>query len=251
MKSGKDASSVEPERPYDFFSTPVQNTAYDFRRFTVFNHEEVDDFYGPIEVRQAGNGRGRGLFLTRDVECGELLFAEKCMASSISGNSASPGSQSMTNIFLVSFGTLLKNLINVTFNDSRKNSILSYMSSKRLGGDKSLDSDCIEVNALRSGSALPICPPLSSAMISAIIETNAFTYAIPVEYSQIESDCLHVAMTIPFENGAVTANPKAVSSIMEAVLFGREIDGSRVESVRKVIASMDPEKVSSLPVAHF
>ena len=39
----------------------------------------VENYVGPVEVRYAGN-KGRGLFVTRDVQVGELLFAEKAFA---------------------------------------------------------------------------------------------------------------------------------------------------------------------------
>ncbi|XP_024527316.1 uncharacterized protein LOC112345216 [Selaginella moellendorffii] len=35
---------------------------------------ECADFVGPVEIRMTGDGRGRGVFVTRRVDCGELLL---------------------------------------------------------------------------------------------------------------------------------------------------------------------------------
>jgi tetratricopeptide (TPR) repeat protein len=54
---------------------------YDFVHLPWWPEQQhhVENFFGPIEVRPAGK-KGRGLFVTRAVRAGELLFAEKAIA---------------------------------------------------------------------------------------------------------------------------------------------------------------------------
>jgi hypothetical protein len=47
--------------------------------FTPALQSGMENYYGPVEIRSAGE-KGRGMFVTKDVQIGELLFAEKAFA---------------------------------------------------------------------------------------------------------------------------------------------------------------------------
>jgi ankyrin repeat protein len=47
--------------------------------FDPLHQDDVTDYYGPLDIKSAGC-KGRGLFLIRDVQEGELLLAEKAFA---------------------------------------------------------------------------------------------------------------------------------------------------------------------------
>lgn len=51
---------------------------YDYTTLPYEDQDEIENFYGPIEIKSAGM-KGRGLFVNRDVRMGELLFAEKAI----------------------------------------------------------------------------------------------------------------------------------------------------------------------------
>ena len=44
-------------------------------------HADATNYVGPLEVKMAGKGRGRGLFLTEGVAAGTLLLAEKALVA--------------------------------------------------------------------------------------------------------------------------------------------------------------------------
>lgn len=58
-----------------------KNGVYDYMTlpFNPDQQNEVEDFYGPIEILFA-EGKGRGIFVTRDMFPGELLLVEKAFA---------------------------------------------------------------------------------------------------------------------------------------------------------------------------
>ena len=67
--AGLESTCLQRQGIYDYLTMP----------FTPPLQSRIENYYGPIEVRAAGS-KGRGLFVTRDVKVGELLFAEKAFA---------------------------------------------------------------------------------------------------------------------------------------------------------------------------
>lgn len=66
---------------YDQVASDQKNGKYDYLTlpFHPDKQVEIEDYYGPIEILFS-EGKGRGLFVTRDVIPGELLMVEKAFA---------------------------------------------------------------------------------------------------------------------------------------------------------------------------
>jgi tetratricopeptide (TPR) repeat protein len=146
---------------YDFLTIPL----------VAEQQNSMKNYYGPVEVKFVP-GKGRGLFLTRDVRPGELLFAEKAIAvhekdigvwtTNVETSSATKGSQVM----------LALSLTMAIQRDEQINAQLSTLTF-----DKQSSNLCIpDMDHFREDSFEPV-PVLSAKSVSGIIEFNAFQYS--------------------------------------------------------------------------
>jgi len=136
-----------------------------------FQQDGMENYYGPIEIRDAGK-KGRGLFLTRDVKEGEVLLRESAFAYSyyregniavnLKANCYSDGSQLST----------VTDLVIAATNNATVNTMLSFLSNSKTNA---ISNPTIDM--FRSGINLPPSPQLSAYVIEGIVTMNAFEIA--------------------------------------------------------------------------
>jgi len=148
---------------------------YDFLTFPMkaVDQSREENYYGPIEVRSAGR-KGRGLFVTRDVMPGELLFAEKALVY----GEATNGIDMLAMDFSTDKGesgsqhNALIDLIKRASKDDKLNAQLSCLAYD----NKSSNTVIPIMDAFRTGTFESV-PTLSAGRIKGVMATNCFEFS--------------------------------------------------------------------------
>lgn len=190
IDEGTSESATARSRPADpIKASTISNTdlenqrmgLYDFATlsFDPYNQDHIADYYGPIQVRSAGR-KGRGLFVSRDVAVGELLFAEKAfafrahdedhilMATNYDTRRVNKGSQY----------NLVSDILIKIHEDSHSNSILSYLQTDFNEANDTIPNLNQFLLYHESVSDLPIKPRMSAKQVDGAIYTNAHEFDI-------------------------------------------------------------------------
>jgi len=151
--------------------------------------DRVANYLGPIVIRSAG-AKGRGLFVTRDVKSGELLFVEKaikCMVGdalkgTIATNWATKEGSKGTTFELQTDLTILAN------KDPAVNAQLSY-----LVHDKAAPNTVIpDIDWFRQ-NAFPPVQTISAKRVSGAVALNCFSFAMDPEPTEDERRAMEIA----------------------------------------------------------
>jgi hypothetical protein len=136
--------------------------------YDLFQQDSVDDFYGPIEIRDAGS-KGRGVFLTEDVKEGDLLIVEKAFGFQFNEENMETTVINLKSRTFCSGAqiNLVSELVIAASRNSTVNGILSLLDSGvRVKAPVTYDM-------LRSGR-IPSSPQLSASTIDGIVHINGF-----------------------------------------------------------------------------
>lgn len=167
----------------------MQHAAYDwvslFRRSVTQESErsslmEAADFIGPVKLDWAP-GKGRGLFLTRDVRAGELLIVEKAICVGVEGEKATDYRKSYAFLFprtvvpgiSTASGVAAAQLIA----GARDNPSLSHQLAQLSGGPKSGSLPSLKVPPSEGAwleSKAQVSDQLDLEQFRTIIEVNSY-----------------------------------------------------------------------------
>ena len=177
------------EKAVDTRIREMQHGAYDwlslFRRSMTQRSErryllEAADFIGPVKLEWAP-GKGRGLFLTRDVRAGELLIAEKAIGVGFKGENATDHRNSYGFIFprtmlpanSTTSGVAAAQLIF----GARDNPALSHQLAQLSGGPKSDSLASLRLPPSENAwleSKLQVSDQLNLEQIKTLMEVNSY-----------------------------------------------------------------------------
>lgn len=147
--------------------------------FDSYQQDHVADYYGPIRVGSAGT-RGRGLFITRDVQVGELLFAEKAfafrahdedhvvMATNYETRRINKGSQY----------NLVSDILIKINDDAHANFILSYLQTDCHEAKENIPDIRQFLPEYGNSTNLPHTPIMSTKQVDGSIFTNAHEFDV-------------------------------------------------------------------------
>lgn len=123
LKKNIEAKIQQKQGLYDFYEVHMQS-------LSLKEGEKLDilEYFGPIEINMTSDGRGRGLFASRDIMKGEFILVEKAFVDS--ENSGLDQAMSL------SYARLFKdpndNLVEITVN------LIKKMRSNKLNSIKAL-----------------------------------------------------------------------------------------------------------------
>lgn len=165
--------------------------------FDPFNQNDIENFIGPVEILSS-EGKGRGLFCTKDIQMGELLFADKALIvqfdkdfkTSTINTSDNIDSNSQS-LYTPSQSSLVKHLVDIVQSNPLVNAQLSALASKEKKHVNYIEGDSIpNISLFRSQytqlsditsqvphleRVLPLpCPILDIETIRSITDVNAF-----------------------------------------------------------------------------
>jgi tetratricopeptide (TPR) repeat protein len=143
--------------------------------------DELADYTGPVEVRLCAGSKGRGLFVTRDVHAGELLFAERVFAKAqytgpgnLSSFSFQQGTASQANA--KSHSRACQDLIGQLLRRSRNAPIDNARLAHLCGGPAAGATPSMSL-LLRQCESPPMgIEPCSLAHVIEIVDKNVFAY---------------------------------------------------------------------------
>jgi hypothetical protein len=136
--------------------------------FDPFQQDSVENYYGPLEICDAGS-KGRGVFLTKDVKEGEILLIEKAFGFQFNEENMETA---VINMKLRTFSEgshiALVNELVIATRDSTVNNMLSLLYS---GVSNTCPMPSIDLFKTHNFSSTP---QLSASTIEGIIYNNAF-----------------------------------------------------------------------------
>jgi hypothetical protein len=162
LKAYKHTAAEQQAGRYDFLTLP----------FDAFHQNSITNYYGPIIVGMT-QGKGRGLFTTRDVQAGELLFLEKAFAFRRHSRSHSHSEQGVDpeDSHLDSQTNLISDIVTIIESDPKANAILSYLQT-----DKEVVNRSIPDFQDFRNDEFALKPKLTASEVRGAVETNCFAF---------------------------------------------------------------------------
>lgn len=165
---------------YDYLNLP----------FNPIHQNRVENYFGPIEIRSAKH-KGRGLFVTRDVHVGELLFVEKAFAYRENDKNEILHATNFAKK-VVATGSqfhLTTDMIILANKDSKANTQLSYL----MHDTHTPNSVIPNMNNFRSNTFEEV-PIVSAKEVAGICALNSYSYTFIGEPTMEERK--HMAITL-------------------------------------------------------
>ena len=139
------------------------------QRFKMYVADPTN-LYGPIKIMWA-NGKGRGLFLTEDVEEEQVILREQVFEYGFS----SPPYKSLD--------ILVLKLYNRVIIDGEFNALLATLTD----GMRKMDLPKLEQLTVDASHAIALCPTLTIENIQGIVKLNSFNYYNSDPIAQLSS----------------------------------------------------------------
>jgi hypothetical protein len=218
---------------------------------------DVAEYFGPVEVRVCKDrGKGRGVFLTKDVKAGEILFVERALH--VYCTESVKRDPSCTS-FLSGF---IDDLVQIASTDTRVNSLMSYLVGSAAGKEEEdmPTLALLDINMMRpeESASLPSAPQLSAAQIKSIVNENTLTFRYcrdpPVSMRRSMAHCMkHPIPAEPLSEESQFTYPQPVTPLMKELLSAH----LSPESLSPVISSTiqddmnkaDPSGLTALHLA--
>eukprot|EP01038_Epipyxis_sp_PR26KG_P015582 gene15582-21046_t len=185
---------------------------YNTLPFTPELQSYVNDYYGPIEIRYAGS-KGRGIFVTRDIKIGELLFVEKaiCFRHFSEKCEVIASNFERKSITKESGYKLVSDLVIKAHSNSSINSKLSY-----LFHDKNIPITIIPSMDWFRTNCFPITSTVSAKRVDGIILSNSFSFSFKKSPTKAEREAMSMSLSVgvdikTFYEGAVKRHKKQLS----------------------------------------
>jgi hypothetical protein len=178
--------------------------------------DSIATFIGPLEVRDAGDGKGRGLFVTRNVQAGELLLVEPAISMSFSSEERVVTAISAGRMNTESQHEVVSDLVRRAVASSRFNSLVALLSTGQAPSPAVPDLSVFV-------SAGPVKPrALCSALdLKHIVRVNTFAAAYEEEPSKACRRAMQRILTlnlIPPPKGGYKIQLDPLNEIMDAAL---------------------------------